>query len=70
MTWPPGIDDAARDRDLGLKGLIDGDSHHFLRAVVGQALAVGDVHVGPSLRRELCASQTATIKAGYRRPLL
>ena len=38
-----GVDDAARDRDLGLAGLLDGDRHHLARAVVGQALGVGDV---------------------------
>ena len=39
-----GVDDAARDRDLGLAGLVDGGRHHLLGAVVGQALGVGDVH--------------------------
>ena len=53
------IDDAARDRDLGLAGLVDGDSHYLSSAVMGQTLGVGDVHgmKFPGAERELWASR-------------
>src|SRR5450755_2799496 len=39
-----GIDDRTGDRDPGLVGHVDGRRHDCLRALIGQALALGDIH--------------------------
>ena len=41
---PAGIGDRAGDRDPGLARHVDGRRHHLLRALMRQALALGDIH--------------------------
>jgi hypothetical protein len=39
-----GVRDRDRDRDAGLARRADRGRHHPLGAVMGQALAIGDIH--------------------------
>ena len=39
-----GIDDRTGDGDPGLAGHVDGRRHHLLRALMCEALALGDIH--------------------------
>ena len=41
-----GIHDRTRDRDSGLAGHVDGRRHDLLRALMREALALGDIHAG------------------------
>ena len=41
---PAPVGDRNRDGDAGGAGLVDRDGGHFSRALMGQALAVGDIH--------------------------
>jgi hypothetical protein len=45
---PAGIHDRTGDRDPGLVGHVDGRHHHLLRALMCEALALGDIHSGES----------------------
>ena len=59
---PAGIHDRARDRDPGLAGHVDRRRHDLLRALMREALALGDIHSrSPNLRRTrgVCASVLA-----------
>jgi hypothetical protein len=41
---PAGIHDRTGDRDPGLVGHVDGRHHDLLRALMREALALGDIH--------------------------
>ncbi len=41
---PAGIDDRTGDCDPGLVRHVDGRRHDLLRALMGEALALGDIH--------------------------
>jgi hypothetical protein len=48
---PAGIHDRTGDRDPGLAGHVDGRRHDLLRALMGEALALGDIHSKNPARR-------------------
>jgi hypothetical protein len=58
---PAGIDDRTRDRDPGPVGQVDGGRHDLFRALMREALVLGDIHrrkAGLRKLRRLCASAT------------
>ena len=62
---PAGIHDRTGDRDPGLAGHVDGRRHDLLRALMREALALGDIHAeAPELRamRRTVRRHAITIK--------
>jgi hypothetical protein len=49
---PAGIHDRTGDRDPGLAGHVDGRRHDLLGALMGEALAFGDIHCRSPRREE------------------
>ena len=49
---PAGIHDRTGDRDAGLAGQFHGRRHDLLRALMRQALALGDKHGGAPVGRD------------------